>query len=134
MKQPVPLFKGIAKNGTMIIYNIGQFKRYLLTLNGIECEIIVRKFRKKRSLKQNAYFHGVICVYLGDEWGYTVKEAHSAIAGEFLTVKPEGKPPFVRSTTDLSTKEFKKFNDDVVIWAAKKHNVRIPDPGQTDFL
>lgn len=131
-KQPVPVFKGTPKNGVMSINNIGQWTRYMQTLDGVECDIVVRKYRKKRSLPQNAYFHGVVCVLLGNHWGYTVDEAHSAICTEFLTIDDGVKPPYVRSTTDLDTEEFNQFLEVVKIWAAEEWKTNIPDPGESE--
>lgn len=128
MKKPIPKFRGVPTKGVMSINNIGQWERYLRTLEGVECEITVSKYRKKRSLPQNAYFHGVVCVILGDHWGYSVDEAHSAICTEFLTVSEEGKPDFVRSTTSLDTAEFNEFLEQVKMWASVDFGVYIPDP------
>lgn len=133
MKKPVPKFRGTPTKGVMSINNIGQWTRYLHTLEGIDCEIIVKKYRKKRSLPQNAYFHGVVCLILGNYWGYTVDEAHSAICVEFLTISEEGKPNYVRSTTDLNTEEFNDFLEQVKMWASQEFQVYIPDPNETDY-
>jgi len=133
MKKPVPIFKGTPKNGIMSINNIGQWTRYLQTMEGVECDITVTKYRKKRSLPQNAYFHGVVCVILGNHWGYDVDEAHSAICTEFLTVSEEGKPDYVRSTTDLNTEEFNDFLEQVKMWASQYWGVFIPDPEKVDY-
>jgi len=133
MKQPVPKFRGVPVKGVMSIHNIGQWTRYLHTLEGSECEIVVKKYRRKRSLPQNAYFHGVVCLILGNEWGYTVDEAHSAISVEFLTISEEGKPDRIRSTTDLDTEEFTQFIESVKIWAAQEFNVYIPDAEKVDI-
>ena len=115
----------------MSINNIGQFTRYLHTLEDVECDITVKKHRMQRTKPQNAYFHGVVCLELGNEWGLSVDDAHSAIATEFLTINEDGKPPYVRSTTDLDTKEFNDFLEVVIIWAAQKWGVAIPDPGES---
>lgn len=140
MKKPIPKFIGYPKNGSMNIVNIGQWQRYLHTLDNIKCEIIVRRWRKKRSNPQNRYYFGVVCKIIGDHLGYTVDEAHSAIGWEFLRVEEEGKPPYVRSTTDLDTEEFNEFLEQVKIWAAKgfgdseeKGGVYIPDPNEADY-
>jgi hypothetical protein len=133
MKQPVPKFKGIPTNGVMSVNNLGQFTRYLHTLEGKECEIVVKKWRRKRTLPQNAYFHGVVCLILGNHWGYDVDEAHSAICTEFLTVSTDGKPDYVRSTTDLDTAEFNDFLEVVKMWASKEFGVYIPDPEKVDI-
>ena len=132
-KKPVPKFRGRPKNGVMSIHNLGQWERYLRTLEGIECEITVSKYRKKRSLPQNAYYFGVVCVILGDHWGYSVEEAHSAIAYEFLMVSEDGKPNYVRSTTSLNTEEFNEFLEFVKRWASIEFSVYIPDPNETDY-
>lgn len=132
MKQVTPIFRGVPTNGVMNITNIGQWTRYMKTLEGVDCEIKVTKYRRRRSNPQNAYFHGVVCVLLGEHWGYTTEEAKSAIKGEFLKVYPENKPPYTRSTADLNTEEFNQFLEAVKIWAADEWNVYIPDPEKAE--
>ena len=133
MKKPVPKFRGTPTKGVMSINNIGQWTRYLHTLEGVDCDIIVRKHKKQRSLPQNAYYFGVVCVELGNHLGYTVDEMHSAIGLEFLLVSKEGKPDYIRSTTDLDTQEFNEFLEQVKQWSAEFHGCYIPDPNETDY-
>lgn len=133
MKKPVPKFRGVPTKGVMSILNIGQWSRYLTTLEGVDCEITVNKYRKKRSIPQNSYFHGVVCLILGNHWGYTVDEAHSAICVEFLTISEDGKPDYVRSTTDLNTEEFNNFLEQVKMWASQEFQVYIPDPEKVEI-
>ena len=132
-KKPVPKFRGRPKNGVMNMVNIGQWNRYLHTLEDVDCDVIVRKHKKQRSLPQNNYYFGVVCVELGKHIGYSVDDMHSAIGLEFLLVTEEGKPPYIRSTTDLNTEEFNDFLEKVKMWAAEFHQVYIPDPNETDY-
>ncbi len=53
---------------------------------------------------------------------------------EFLLVNTDGKPPFVRSTSDLNTHEFSEFNEQVKIWAVTEFGVVIPDPEGVDII
>jgi len=133
MKKVIPKFRGTPTNGVMSVRNIEQFTRYLHTLEGVECEVVVKKYRKQRSLPQNNYYFGVVCVVLGNKIGYTVDEMHSAIGLKFLLVSEEGKPDYIRSTTDLDTDEFNDFLEQVKQWAAEFHNCYIPDPNESDF-
>ena len=133
MKQPIPKFIGYPKNGSMHIQNIGQWQRYLHTLDGVKCEVTVKRYRKKRSNPQNAYYWGVVLKILGDHLGYTPEEMHSAVGMEFLTIREEGKLPYIRSTTDLNTQEFNEFLEVIKIWVAQEFGVYIPDPEGVDY-
>ncbi len=127
MNQPVPKFYGQAKNGVMDIFNLSDWRRYLLTLDGSKCEIVVKKFRKKRTSPQNAYYWGVVIDILGKHFGYTPDEMHEAIKIEFLSISHEGKPDTARSTKSLTTQEFNELIEIIKVWAATKFGVFIPD-------
>lgn len=127
MNQPIPKFYGEANNGVMNIFNLSDWKRYLLTLEGSKCEIVVKKFRRKRSNPQNRYYWGTVIKILADHFGYTQDEMHEAIKIEFLAISNDGKPDTVRSTKTLKTNEFNELIEQIKIWAATKFGVFIPD-------
>ena len=60
---------------------------------------------------------------LSEELGYELEEIHGLLLTRFL---PVGK----NSTTELSTLEFKTYCEKIQIWAAKEHQLNIPDPNE----
>ena len=72
------------------------------------------KFRKKRTLSQNALYHLWKAV-IAKELGYTPNEMHEALRGEYLGFKNldvfDKELTVINSTNDLNTKQFKEFLD-----------------------
>ncbi len=132
MKTPTPKFYGLSNNGTIDFETWKQFSRYLLSMNGKRVEVVVKPYRRQRTIPQNNYWHGVVTVILGEHFGYTGEEMHEALKFEFLRKEESGKPPTVRSTTDLNTVEFNQLIETVQIWAASEYGVFIPDPEKVD--
>lgn len=101
---------------------------------------ITIKKHNKRSLSQNAYYHGVIVPIVKDglrEAGFdgikTDEDAHEAIKYLFLqkTIKNSLNGESIEllgSTKELSTTEFIQFVADIQKWAAEYLNTIIPDP------
>ena len=60
MRQPSPIFKGKIGNGKIWLECRADFAVLIQKLEGLDVEVILRKLRRKRSLKQNAYYWAVI--------------------------------------------------------------------------
>lgn len=70
----------------------------------------IQPFRKRRSLSQNAYFHGVVVVIYADTFGLFSDEAKQELKGMFLKyIKESNGREYVKSTADLNTLEFEQF-------------------------
>jgi len=89
----------------------------------------LEKWKKKRSLPQNAYYWKIIVKMISDETGYTTEQTHGKLCQKFLLVKEEG-ADWVRSTTSLTTAEFETYLEDVKRWASEFLNIVLPDPNQ----
>jgi hypothetical protein len=97
---------------------------------------------KKRTLNQNAYYHGVVVPMVKDglrEMGYneikTNEQAHDVLKELFLkkmiTNEKTGEQiPITGSTADLKTVEFNMFLEDVWQWASEYLNIVIPAPNE----
>lgn len=120
------IFRGTVKGNKTVIYNKPLFSNYLRGLEGQEVEIIVRKPRKPRTNQQNAWYWACVVAIPAEHFGYTPEEMHEAFKFLFLKKHEEGKPDTVRSTTDLTTKEFSEYVETCREWAAKQGLV-IPD-------
>lgn len=128
-----PVFRGTVAKGSLQVEL--RFYEYLRSLEGNQVEVIVRKARSQRSLQQNRYYWGVIVQMLGDHCGYTSEEMHEALKEKFLGYERSEETELlkIRSTAVLSPDEFVQYTNRIVMWAAQKLSVYIPDPGSVDF-
>lgn len=88
-----------------------------------EYEVTVTIYKNKRSLEQNAYFHGVIVPYLAKEMGYTNAQAKVILKAELLPIVPVELPngeimETLTETSKLKTKEMGAFIDDCLMLLA----------------
>lgn len=101
------------------------------------------KPRKRRSNKQNAYYHAVVCDMCADgfrEIGYRevidAEMAHKVLAGRFLKRRlinedtGEIISEWIQSTTKLSTTEMEDYLDQCRQFAAEYLGIAIPLPNQ----
>ncbi len=74
-------------------------------------EVDLKLVRKKRTVKQNAYFHKILTLF-AIEFGLTVEEAKEYIKRrpDFMTYTKKG-ISFVKSTSDLNSKEMTDLID-----------------------
>ena len=109
-----------------------RFARYLMTLEGKRVNILVTKFKKKRSLPQNSYYWSVIIDILSREFGYESEEIHLMLREKFLRIYDDKHPDFViaRSTTKLTAVEFVEYIEKIQRWAAQEHQIYLPDPNE----
>ena len=127
-----PIFFATIKKGKVIFNNVQLFNNYLLSLEGKDVEVVVRKPKKERSNPQNRYYWGVVINLLCETTGYTPEEMHEALKMLFLKDNTR-KIPTLRSTTELTTIEFEDFLEGVRVWAASELNCIIPLPNEVDF-
>jgi hypothetical protein len=114
----------------LTLSNQESYERYLLSLRG-EIELIVRKWKKKRTDNQNRYYWGVVIPILCESLGYSDEEMHEALKWQFLRNTTREKLPTVKSTVGLSTIEFKNYIEKIVAWAAEQ-GIIIPGPNQIE--
>jgi len=102
------VFFGKIKNQKLTINNLKNFNRFISSLkNGCVVEIVVKKWRKKRSLNQNSLYW-VWLQIISEDLGYTTEELHDSFRSMFLTDRSK-KIPLIRSTTALNTLEFIQY-------------------------
>ena len=131
MKDLAPIWRGSVNNGELKLVHSDLFKRYLHSLRG-EVELVVRKWRKKRTDKQNRYYWGVVIPILCESFGYSNEEMHEALKWKFLKNRKSDKLVTVKSTAGLSTIGFNNYVDGIVRWSAQE-GIVIPDPDQIDI-
>jgi hypothetical protein len=90
--------------------------------------------RDKRSGQQNKYYHGIVVKILSDETGFTPDEMHETLKYKFLRYSkalPNGEEvQIIMSTTDLDTKEFEEYLEQIKRFAIQELDVYIPDPNE----
>lgn len=108
-----------------------QRQAYFKTLAGKNVEIIVRRERTQRSIDQNAYWWAVPVRLLAEHTGYTDNQMHYALLGECFgyIVGPTGTViPNVPSSSHLTTEQFTRLIEWVLIWGPTEMHVDIPPP------
>lgn len=106
----------------------------LRKLKDVPYWIEIKVDRNKRSGNQNRYYWGVVLKLLSEHTGFTKEEMHETLRRKFLKynkVLPTGEQVEVmESTTDLDTKEFEIYLDDVKRFSIQELDVYIPDPNE----
>jgi len=99
--------------------------------------IQVKKYRKKRSVNQNAFLWGVVYRYVSDETGFTKDESHQEMCRMFLSYDkqtPNGTiKSFVRSTTDLDTLEMEAYIAQIKDFMLEQFSCLIPEPNEVNY-
>jgi len=127
-----PVFGGVVEKGELVLNQPDLFAGYLRSLSGKKVVVTVKQERKHRSLPQNNYYWGVVIPLLMDHTGYEKNEMHDAMRVKFLSIEEKGLM-IVGSTTNLSTKEFMEYVEQITRWAAQEMGVVIPPPNGVDY-
>ncbi len=93
--------------------------------------------RKDRSNNQNRYYWGIVIDILSNHTGFSRDEMHDVLKYKFLqgwkqleTKVGIIEVDYVKSTRDLSTKEFEDYLGEIRIWASADLNCSIPEPNE----
>lgn len=125
-----PIHYAILENSELKFENKARFQKYLASIayknKPTKIEVIVKRYRKKRSVKQNAYYW--LCLtFIAKEIGEDdPEELHDTFKAMFLTDR-RGKFPIVRSTTKLTTLEFMEYMEKIARKMAEL-NISLPNP------
>lgn len=109
-------FYGSIKDGKLMLEDKEKFDIYIKGLEyktkpETKVEIMVKRYRKKRSDNQNAYYWVCLGV-IEKETGQMAESLHQTFKGMFLrkTVKVKGKNiKIIPSTTELNTLQFTEY-------------------------
>jgi len=124
-----PVFSAIIKSNKVVFHNVDLFNGYLISLEGKDVDVVVRKKKKIRSNPQNAFYWGVCVKLLCETTGYTDDEMHHALKMLFLQDRSR-KIPTLRSTTNLTTMEFESYLEQIRVWASTELSCVIPMPNE----
>lgn len=127
------------KNGKVEFIDRDSFLADMRRYEGKEACVVVKPLSEKqnRSLKQNAYYHGVVLKILSEELGYTGLEIHEVLKHQFLPTHDfffKGEQYMIApSTTDLNTAEFEEYLSHIRTWASSELGIFIPEPNEIEF-
>lgn len=97
-----------------------KFNFYVDKLKDYDGPVELKKIRKPRTLKQNAYLHAIISQF-GIETGYTLDESKTLLKRECSFMRYfKGESTFLRKSSSLDTKELTTWIDWVRDYAGKK--------------
>ncbi len=92
---------------------------------------------KIRSNNQNRYLHGYIIPEISNHTGYTPEETKDIIKSKFLkswkiikTKKGEKEFEYIKSTSDLDTKQMEKFLTEIREWASIELGIYLMLPNE----
>lgn len=122
----------VDSEGKLTLVNPETFRRVLRGFLNAPVDITIRRHRKSRSDRQNAYYWAVVVGMLAEFCGYTPEEMHEALKWKFLRREADGPLPTVRSTTELGTQEFEDYVEMVRMWAATDLGVVVPLPNEIE--
>ena len=129
---PVFYATKIHKNNDLVHENQRKYNSYIDGLKEGRYVVTIKKYVEKRSLKQNAYYHGVVVKMIADHCGMSPDEAHDGLKGMFLRIENDLLPT-IGSTRKLSTVDFIAYIEKCVIWAAEFLSLVIPDPYEVNY-
>jgi hypothetical protein len=129
----IPRWKCWFKKNKLEIEYKEKFQAYLESLkNKGDLELIIRRWKKTKTIQQLRYLHGIVFTLASETSGYTPEEIKGLLKAQFLTAHIEGKNgrklSYVKSLADLEIDEMAKFIDDCIILCAKHWGCVIPSP------
>ena len=128
----IPKLKGIVLNGNIVLDYNDKIKqqKWLQSLNGKRIEMIIRPFRAKRTIPQNAYYWGVVLKTISKETGYTSEELHEFFKRIYLKkeIVIGGKTYETSiSTRKLKTDQFSEYIEKIKGFVFLKLDLVIPE-------
>ena len=125
------IFGAEINNRQIILENPSEFWKFARKFEGKKIQLLLRKYTTSRSLKQNAYYFGVVVPIIADWAGEDDKESiHQALKEKFLKVRDSKGLKIIQSTTKLNTTEFEIYLGKVKRWASVDCGLIIPEPSR----
>ena len=101
------MFKGRIENGVILLENAKLYNDKVMSLEGKEIELDLKRYYKKRSNQHNRYYR--VCLkHISEITGYDEDELHNTFKAMFC-VDRSGKIPIVKSTAKLNSLEFTEY-------------------------
>jgi hypothetical protein len=110
---------GRVESGKLIIERRAVFDAHMRELEGKRVRVSVRKYRRNRSLDQNALFHGLICREIAKHTGHSVDEIKEILKFKFARVMGDDGLEYIKPTHLMDTREMSDLCERAVEWAAE---------------
>jgi len=127
----VPILKGTIVAGKINFADEEKLRMHLASfMDEAKIEVVIRKARSQRTIKQNNYYWAGVLEIIHQETGNDIHDLHDFFKAKFLQKRIEifGKTyTVIRSTTDLNTKEFTEYIRQIKMNAASTLDIFIPD-------
>jgi len=120
---------GKIKNLKIDFLDEERFVEDLVKLEGKDITFTILEDKDYRTNTQNKLWWKYMQI-MGSELGYSKDEFHDICKLKFLKRErfEDGiKVEYLKSTAQLTKKEFKKLVDDVIIWAAQTFSINLPN-------
>ena len=120
---------GRIKNLKIDFLDEERFVNNLLKLEGKDIIFTISENKDYRTKEQNKLWWKYMEI-MGSTLGYTKNEMHDICKLKFLKRErfDDGiKVEYLKSTAQLTKKEFKTLVDEVIIWAAKTFSINLPN-------
>ena len=126
------LFQGQITDGKLLLDNKADFTGHLQSLDGKRVEVTVEKYRRKRTVDQNSYFHGVVIPLIAKETGEDPETVKAFLKEKFAAKLPAFKTWIPKPTHLMDTVEMTELVERSRVWASEFLNTTIPDPQQVE--
>lgn len=128
---------GTLRRGKVTIRDRAAFEAALSSMTDGEVFVRVERQRATRSLKQNAFYWGVLVHGLSEHTGYSPDEMHEFVKMKFIPKRlavSKGNGEIVDelviggTTTKLDTIDFQDYCAEIQRWAAEDLDLVLEDP------
>ena len=120
---------GKIKNFKIDFLDEERFVADLLKFDGMDVVFTLKENKDYRTNSQNKLWWKYMQI-MGAELGYSKDEMHDICKLKFLKrerVEDGIKVEYLKSTAQLTKKEFKGLVDEVIIWAASTFSINLPN-------
>jgi hypothetical protein len=108
----------VDRQGRLQWHDMRGLERFLGGHVGRHFRVSFAEPKRRRSDRQHRFYFGVVVKYIAEFTGMNTDETHDALKYKYLKTEQIGDIWKVRSTTELSTKEFTEYVDSIVADAA----------------
>jgi len=130
----------VSPDGQLKIFRKKDFIAEVKTLAGKRVKLTIERQYNKRSLSQNAYWHGVVVNAVKEGLAakgfvFTAKETHELLRLKFAVAEKVNESTgeviqYLKSTSEMTVGEFMDFMAEVSEWAYTEYGITIPQPGE----
>ena len=134
-----PIIYAIVRDGELKILNDDMYRKLLMSLEGREVDVVIKKHTYTRTSAENRYYWGVVVdliwkdMHLADP-----EEAHAFLKSKFLSEGAEVtlsngqvvRWTVIKESKTLSIPDFEAYCENCRTWAMTELNLNIPLPNE----